>query len=164
MRYPSKDFSYDVASAWNWSAALKGTFIALALFILLRYLGAGLGVSTGDHLLEEGFAVWSVIAQILCVGVGALVAGYLVRSSLASDGALSGAFTWAVTTVLLTFFFGNAAVQTVSSAVWGTFFGAFLSFAAAIIGGAIGARLHPRSMHGSTVPGTDFVEPPSGGV
>ena len=157
MLRPSKDHSSTIASALDWSAALKGTFVALAAFVLLRYLGAGLGVSTGDRVLEEGFAIWSVIAQILCVGAGAFVAGYLLRSSRPTDGSIVGAFTWAVITVLGTYFFGGAGVQTVATVVWGTFFGALLSFAAAIVGGALGARMHPRGAAG-------FVDPPSGGL
>lgn len=133
-----------LARAWDWSAILKGAFTALALFVVLRYFGAALGVSTGDGRLETGFAVWSVLVELLAIGAGAVLAGYLVPSVRVLDGALAGAFTWVVSIVLMTTFLGVGGPQSARSALWGAFLGALLSLGGAMIGGILGAQLRRR--------------------
>lgn len=138
------DLGASVSRAWSWSAVLKGTFLALSLYVVLRYFGAALGVSTGDGVLDEGFAAWSVIAQAAAIGVGGVVGGYLIGSYRAMDGALAGLLTWAVSIVAMTTLFGVMGPQTAEPALWGAFIGAVLSAGAAVVGGIIGSQLHPR--------------------
>lgn len=130
--------------AWDWSAILKGAFLALALFVVLRYFGAALGVSTGNGVLGAGFAVWSVIAQLLSIGVGAALAGHLVASARLLDGMLTGVFTWAVSIVVMTTLFGVGGPQTARTALWGGFLGALLSIGAGALGGILGMQLRRR--------------------
>jgi cellobiose-specific phosphotransferase system component IIC len=139
-----EDTTAALGRAWNWSAVLKGTFLALATFVVLRYFGAALGVSTGNGVLETGFAVWSVIVQIVSVAVGAALAGYLTGSRQARDGAIAGISTWVVTIVLMSTLFGAAGPQTARSALWAAFLGALLSLGAAVIGGILGGQLVRR--------------------
>jgi hypothetical protein len=136
---------------------LRGTFVALATFVVLRYLGAALGVSTGDGVLDTGYAVWSVIAQILSIGLGAVVAGRLIGASRGLDGALAGLFTWAVTIVIMTTLFGVAGPQTAIPALWSAFLGAVLGAGAGVLGGMIGVRSRP-----SARVGPDYIGPGPG--
>lgn len=138
------EFTDSLSRTWSWSAILKGTFLALALFIVLRYMGAAFGVSTGDGVLEDGFAFWSVMSQMLALGLGALLAGYAVGLRRPLDGMLAGLFTWVVATVFITMFVADAGPQTAGSFTWSTFLGSLLSAGAALIGGLVGSQLHPR--------------------
>ncbi|MCC6557438.1 MAG: hypothetical protein IT372_31190 [Polyangiaceae bacterium] len=153
-----------MARAWNWSAVLKGSFLALALYVLLRFFGAALGVSTGNRVLETGFAVWSVIVQLVAIGSGAALAGYLISPSRAVDGVLTGVFTWVVSIVLMATLFGVAGPQTARSALWGAFLGALLSVGAGAIGGLLGVQIGRRSRRpayaGPTVVTPATPEPP----
>ena len=140
-----KDFASGIARTWNWSAGLKGACTALALLVVLRYAGEGVGVTVGDRILEEGFGLWLVLAQIAALGVGGTLAGYLLKTNRVLDGALAGAFTWVVATVLITALLGGIGPQTLRSAVWSTFFGTLLSLGSAVVGGILGAQLHPHA-------------------
>ena len=139
-----KEFAYGISRTWNWSAGLKGACTALAVLVVLRYLGEAVGVSVGDHVLEDGFGVWLVLAQVAALGIGGTLAGYLVKSNRVLDGGLAGAFTWVVATVLITALLGGIGPQTLRSAVWSSFFGTVLSLASGIVGGILGAQLSPQ--------------------
>lgn len=135
------DIAASATRAWSWSAVLKGTFAALAVYVVLRYFGAALGVSTGDGVLEGGFAVWTVIAQMVSIAAGGLVTGFALGSHRLLDGALAGTFTWAVSVVLMTTLLGSPGAQAAVPALWGAFLGAVLSAATGVLGGTLGAQL-----------------------
>jgi hypothetical protein len=158
------DLGASMARAWSWSAVLRGTFVALSAYVVLRYFGAALGVSTGDGVLDEGFAIWSVIAQILSLALGGLVAGRLVGAGRTLDGALAGLFTWAVAIVVMTTLFGVAGPQTAIPALWAAFLGAVLGAGGAAAGGAIGARIRARPRAGPDYIGPGPSEPPPPGA
>ena len=140
-----KEFAQSIGRTWNWSAGLKGACTALALLVVLRYAGEAIGVTVGDRVLEDGFGLWLVLAQVAALGVGGTLAGYLLKTNRVIDGGLAGAFTWVVATVLITALLGGIGPQTLRSAVWSTFFGTVLSLASAIVGGILGAQLHPQA-------------------
>ena len=149
------DIAASAERAWSWSAILKGTFAALAAYVVLRYFGAALGVSTGDRVLDAGFAVWSVFAQIIAIGLGAVVTGLALGRSKPLDAAAAGMFTWAVSIVLMTTLLGVAGPQAVSSALWGAFLGAVLSAGAGVAGGLLGVQMRRPSRSS-----TQVIEPP----
>lgn len=148
--------------SWDWSAVLKGAFVALALLIVLRLFGAALGTTSGDRVLSGGFATWSVIAEIVCFGLGGALAGRLLASDRLADGALAGAFVWVVATVIDSILFGRFGPQTVASATWGAFFGTVLALGGALAGGALGVRSTRRRHAGASL-GTSRAEPPAHG-
>ena len=135
------DFASRLASAWEWPAVLRGVFAALGLLVLLRYLGAAIGSTTGDRILDTGFAVWSVASQVIALAVGGAIAGASLKKADATDGMLAGLFTWAVATVIFSAVGGfGPLLQTRTSAAWGLLFGAALSIGAAMLGGLAGAK------------------------
>lgn len=145
------DIAASTTRAWSWSAILKGTFVALAVYVVLRYFGAALGVSTGDGVLEGGFAVWTVIAQMASIAAGGFVTGFVLGPIRLLDGALAGTFTWAVGVVLMTTLLGAPGMQAAVPALWGAFLGAVLSAGAGVAGGILGAQLGRKRQH--TLPG-----------
>ncbi|AKT37352.1 hypothetical protein [Chondromyces crocatus] len=134
------------ARAWSWSAVLKGSFAGLAVYVVLRYLGAAFGASTGDGVLAEGFAVWTVAAQVAAIFVGGMVTGFVLGSFRPLDGALAGTFTWAVAIVLMTALLGSPGLQVAEPALWGAFAGAVLSLSAGIAGGILGVQRSRTAM------------------
>ncbi|EYF01364.1 Hypothetical protein CAP_8406 [Chondromyces apiculatus DSM 436] len=133
------------ARAWTWSAVLKGGFTGLAVFVVLRYLGAAIGASTGDGVLAEGFAAWNVAAQVLALFVAGMVTGFVHGSLRPLDGALAGTFTWAVVIVMMTGLLGSPGLQVAEPALWGALAGAVFSLSAAIAGGILGVQRARRA-------------------
>jgi hypothetical protein len=134
------------ASAWNWSAILAGVFVSLALYLVLGLFGAAVAASTGDHILEGGFALWSLLARLAALFIGAAFAAYLSRTSSVTQGIAAGLFTWAVALVAWNALLGDAfGPQAVGSALWSAFFAALLGLAVAGFGGLVGARLGRRA-------------------
>lgn len=132
---------------WDWSAIAAGVVVAIALQIVLRWLGIAFAMSWGDDEPEGGYALWSILVQLGSLFVGAAFAAYLARAPTATDGALVGAFTWALALVL-----GSSVAATTfgwrvdGGGAWAAFFGAILSLATAVVGGAIGATRGERPL------------------
>ena len=61
-------------------------FVALATQLVLRLLGAAIGLSVGDRTLGDGYAVWSVLVQLFALGLGAGFAAYLENPANPLDG------------------------------------------------------------------------------
>jgi hypothetical protein len=131
-------------SEWNWRAIAAGVVIALAVQVLMLWLGNAFALSVGDKQPAGAFAVWVVIVQLGSLFIGSWFAAYIARSGSTSSGAAIGAFTWALALVL-----GSAVASRpleswrpadAGAAAWTTFVGGLLSLAAAIAGGALGGR------------------------
>jgi hypothetical protein len=90
----------------SWGAILGGAFVALGVWILLYALGLALGLSSVDpshpgsvRSAGIGTGIWSLIAPLIALFVGGMVAA---RSSGIMDkagGALHGAVLWGLTTL-----------------------------------------------------------------
>ncbi len=87
----------------RWSAVFAGAVFAIGLWILLQTLGMGLGlsaVSTDDAGSIKGAGIgagiWSLIAPLLAMFVGALLVGRLCGSRDRKIGAMHGAVMWAL--------------------------------------------------------------------
>src|SRR5688500_9590820 len=81
----------------RWSAVFAGTALAVGLWILLQMLGMGIGLSAVDtddagslRGVGIGTGIWSVIAPLIAVFVGALLVGRLSGTRDRKVGAMHG--------------------------------------------------------------------------
>jgi len=89
----------------RWSAVFAGAVLGLGLWILLQTLGVGIGLAAIDpHASDSpraigiGTGIWSIIAPLIAMFVGAFVAGRLDGSRSAGVGAIHGAVMWGLAT------------------------------------------------------------------
>ncbi len=94
----------------SWAAIFAGAFVAMALFIILQLLGAGIGAlsldltgtrTTSPTSLGIGAAIWWFITGLIALFIGGWVAGRLGWRPSKVDRALHGLTTWAVFYVAL---------------------------------------------------------------
>ena len=149
-------------SDWNWGAIAAGVVVALAVQVLLLWLGHAFAVSFGDHRAGGGYAIWVLIVQLGSLFVGAGFAAYLARAATTAAGAAIGGFTWALALVLGTALASQPLAgwrpEDASAAAWTTFVGGLLSLATALVGGALGSRRTRQLREGAYAPAT---APPS---
>ena len=93
--------------ALRWSAVLGGAAVAVALWVLLQMFGMGVGMASIDlddrgSLLSVGIGttVWTLVAPLIALFIGGLVAGRLAQTYDRSLGALHGFVTWAIASLL----------------------------------------------------------------
>jgi hypothetical protein len=91
----------------RWSAVFAGTAVAIGLWILLQVLGMGIGLAAVDtddpgslRAAGIGTGIWSVIAPLIAMFLGAMLAGRLCGSRDRKVGAMHGGVLWALATVL----------------------------------------------------------------
>lgn len=94
--------------AWEripWRGVFAGAFVAIAIQTLLMLIGVGIGlVAVDEPTRMDGVALWTglwwIIAGTGAIFVGAWVAGRLTIPKDYLDGAITGAVTWALLTVV----------------------------------------------------------------
>lgn len=91
----------------SWGAIFGGTFVALGMWILLYALGLALGFSSVDpnnpgsaRSAGIGTGIWSLIAPLIALFVGGLVAARTAGVVDKMGGALHGAVLWGLTTLV----------------------------------------------------------------
>lgn len=91
----------------RWSAVFAGTALAVGLWILLQALGMGLGLSAVDtddagslKGVGIGTGIWSLIAPLIAVFLGAMLTGRLAGTRDRKVGAMHGSVTWALATAI----------------------------------------------------------------
>lgn len=91
----------------RWSAVFGGAAVAVALWVLLQMLGMGAGMAAIDlddagslRTVGIGTTVWTLIAPLIALFVGGLVAGRLAATFNDRIGALHGFVTWAFASLL----------------------------------------------------------------
>ena len=91
----------------RWGAVFAGTATAVGAWIALQLLGLGVGLSAIDtdqggnlRAIGIGTGIWSVIAPLIALFVGALVGARLAGTFNRSIGALHGIVMWGVTTAV----------------------------------------------------------------
>jgi hypothetical protein len=91
----------------RWSAVIGGTALAIGLWILLQTLGMGIGLSAVDvddagnlKGIGIGTGVWSLIAPLIAMFLGALLVGRLCGTRDRKVGAMHGAVMWALALVI----------------------------------------------------------------
>lgn len=132
----------------SWSAILGGTFVALGVWILLYALGLALGLSSVDpndpgsaRSAGIGTGIWSLIAPLIALFVGGLVAARTAGVVDKVGGALHGAVLWGLTTLVGVIVMGMA----ISSLL-----GAVFSVGKAAVG-ATGAAISGAASQGGQV-------------
>lgn len=90
----------------RWGAIVAGAILAVGLWILFHVLGLAAGLTAIDpsspgslRAAGIGTGVWSVIASLLALFGGGVVAGRLAGPIDRLGGALHGAVLWALTTI-----------------------------------------------------------------
>ncbi|HEX8698132.1 MAG TPA: hypothetical protein VF815_04800, partial [Myxococcaceae bacterium] len=90
----------------SWGAIFGGTFVALGVWVLLYSLGLALGLSSVDpadpgsaKAAGIGTGIWSLIAPLIALFVGGLVASRTAGVMDKMGGALHGAVLWGLTTL-----------------------------------------------------------------
>jgi hypothetical protein len=91
----------------RWSAVLAGTALAIGLWILLQTLGMGLGLAAVDvddagslKGVGIGTGIWSIIAPLIAMFIGAFVVGRLAGTIDRRVGAMHGSVMWALATAV----------------------------------------------------------------
>jgi MFS family permease len=90
----------------RWSAVFGGATVAVALWVLLQMLGMGIGMAAIDlddagsvRSVGIGTSVWTLVAPLLALFVGGIVAGRLSTAWDARSGATHGFVTWAIASI-----------------------------------------------------------------
>lgn len=91
----------------RWSAVLAGTALGIGVWILLQTLGMGLGlaaVETDDAGSLKGAGIgtgiWSILAALIAMFVGGLLAGRLAGTRDPKVGGMHGSVVWALGSVI----------------------------------------------------------------
>jgi hypothetical protein len=91
----------------SWGAIFGGTFVALGVWILLYALGLALGLSSVDpnnptsaKSAGIGTGIWSLIAPLIALFVGGIVAARTAGVVDKLGGALHGAVLWGLSTLV----------------------------------------------------------------
>jgi hypothetical protein len=128
----------------SWGAVFAGVFVSLGLWLLLHTLGlaAGLTAINPDNPgtlrgIGIGTGIWSIVAPLIALFVGGLVASRTAGPIDRGTGAVHGAVLWGLTTLLGVVLIAVA----ISSAV-----GAGLRAGGAILGAAGKAAPSPSSL------------------
>src|SRR5690606_15493372 len=81
----------------RWGAVLAGTALAIGLWVLLHILGVGLGLAVIDtddagnlRGIGIGTGIWVLIAPLIAMFLGALLAGFLSGTRDSKVGAMHG--------------------------------------------------------------------------
>jgi len=93
--------------ALRWSAVFAGVVVAVALWSLLQMLGMGVGLSSIDvddagsiRHVRIGNGVWSMLAPLIALAIGGLLAGKLASTFETRVGALHGLVVGALAAVI----------------------------------------------------------------
>jgi hypothetical protein len=95
-------------SRLSWSAIISGVFIAIAIQLLLSFLGLGIGFGSINPLEEAkpfsglgtGALVWWIVTMLISVFSGGWVAGWFSNHIQKTDLILHGLLTWCLLTFL----------------------------------------------------------------
>ncbi len=92
----------------SWGAIIAGVFIAIAVQLLLSFLGLGIGFGSINPLDEAkpfsglgmGALVWWIVSMLISVFSGGWVAGWFSNHIQKTDLVLHGLLTWCLLTFL----------------------------------------------------------------
>ena len=171
--------------AVRWSAIFAGTAVAVGLWILLQIFGMGAGLAAVDtdrlgslRGVSIGTTVWSLLAPLVAMFIGAWIAGKLSGFRDDKLGMLHGVVVWALTSVLailatvslvsaLAGSHTTVVVTTTDTAGKALLAGGtsmLLSLGTALLGGLLAMRSFDREHehHRHTTMQTPVVPPPAG--
>jgi hypothetical protein len=136
----------------SWGAVIAGTLVSIGIWVLLYAVGLALGLSSVDRgdvgslrAAGIGTGIWGLIAPLIALFIGGVVAARESGVAKRSDGAIHGMVLWSLTTVL-----GMVLVGSVISSVAG---GAArtmgkLAGVTAVAGGAAGSAAGAKDQPG----------------
>lgn len=87
----------------SWSAILGGTAVAVGMMILLYGFGIAIGFTTADASARGTgiwFAIWVFLVPIISLFVGAMISGRFSGVTNRKGGAVHGAVTWGVSSLV----------------------------------------------------------------
>ncbi|RNL55821.1 hypothetical protein [Pedobacter jejuensis] len=92
----------------SWSAIISGVFIAIAVQLLLSFLGLGIGFGSINPLdeakpfsgLGTGALIWWIVTMLISVFTGGWVAGWFSNQIQKTDLIIHGLLTWCLLTFL----------------------------------------------------------------
>ena len=95
-------------SRLSWSAIIAGVFIAIAVQLLLSFLGLGIGMGSIDPVEEAkpfsglgtGALIWWMVTMLISLFTGGWVAGWFSNHIQKTDLILHGLLTWCLLTFL----------------------------------------------------------------
>jgi hypothetical protein len=106
----------------SWGAVFGGTFVALGIWILLHTLGLAAGLTAIDpenpgslRGVGIGAGIWSIVAPLLALFAGGLVASRTAGVIDRMTGALHGAVMWGLTTVAGALLVGMALASVIAA-------------------------------------------------
>ena len=90
--------------ALRWSAVIAGATVAVATWVVLQLIGMGAGLAAIDlddttgslRGIGIGTTLWSILAPLIAMFVGGLVAGRLATTFDQKVGAAHGFVSWAI--------------------------------------------------------------------
>ena len=106
----------------RWGAIFGGTFVALALWALLYVFGLAIGLSSVDAAQGQfnfpGIftGIWAVVAPLIALFVGGLVAARTAGAQDRGSGAIHGLVLWGFATLLGAFAVWSVATAVISGA------------------------------------------------
>jgi len=102
---PNAEDVVSVGSRISWGAILAGSFLALALHVLLTVLGAAVGLSMSDNVehatLRNTALIWAVIVVATSFFVGGLVTSLFTVGENKVEACIYGVVMWAFVTGVL---------------------------------------------------------------
>jgi hypothetical protein len=148
-----------IASPFGWAAIFAGAVVTLGAWLVLHLIGIGIGLTAIDtedasnlRAVGIGTGVWSLLAPILALFIGGIVAGRVAPTINTGVAAIHGAVVWGLTAigafVLLMMMLGSLARGVAS--------------AGAAVGGAVGqatGAVSELSLDDLGLRGEDLVEP-----
>lgn len=94
-----------VNSRVSWSAIFAGTFVALAVYLLLSVLGVALGLSVsgqvGDRELGIGATVWAIATTLIALFAGGCTASQVTVGENKLEAVIYGVIVWGTVFALL---------------------------------------------------------------
>ena len=91
----------------RWSAVFAGAATSIALWVLFQMFGMGIGLAAidvdGAGSLRDvgiGSTMWTLVAPLIAMFIGGMVAGHLAGTFARGVGAMHGFVTWALNAVL----------------------------------------------------------------
>lgn len=151
-------------SQMRWSALFGGTAFAIGLWILLQTLGMGIGLSAVDvddagnlKGIGIGTGIWSLIAPLIAMFVGALLVGRLCGSRSRAVGAMHGAVMWALALVIGLWAMLSLVAALASGA--SRIGGAAISAGTSVVSGAAGNLEPGKAMSALGIDANDLMAP-----
>ncbi|MEX2219941.1 MAG: hypothetical protein WD749_14410 [Phycisphaerales bacterium] len=109
----------------SWGAIFSGTFVALAVWVLLLLLGTAVASATINPMRETqpgegvaiGLGIWWLVVSIGSLFVGGWVAARLAPTPSRVEASLHGAVVWGLTTVILLYVVTTSAAKLAGGAL-----------------------------------------------